>query len=161
VGVDAVQRSGVDSKRANMTKPIYVLNGPNLNRLGKREPEIYGTTTLAEVEALCRKAAGRVALEFRQTNAESQLIDWIHEAIDHGAGIIINPAGFTFTSVPIMDALKMFDGPVFELHISNIHRRDAVYQHSLVSKVATAVIAGLGADGYATAVEAMVRRLKV
>jgi 3-dehydroquinate dehydratase-2 len=144
-----------------MTKPIYVLNGPNLNRLGKREPEIYGTTTLAEVEALCRKAAGRVALEFRQTNAESQLIDWIHEAIDHGAGIIINPAGFTFTSVPIMDALKMFDGPVFELHISNIHRRDAVYQHSLVSKVATAVIAGLGADGYATAVEAMVRRLKV
>ena len=144
-----------------MTKPIYVLNGPNLNRLGKREPEIYGTTTLAEIEASCRKAAGRVPLEFRQTNAESQLIDWIHEAIDHGAGIIINPAGFTFTSVPVMDALKMFDGPVFELHISNIHRRDAIYQHSLVSKVATAVIAGLGADGYATAVEAMVRRLKM
>jgi len=144
-----------------VTKPIYVLNGPNLNRLGKREPEIYGTTTLAEIEAACRKAAGRVPLEFRQSNAESQLVDWIHEAIDGGAGIIINPAGLSFTSVPIMDALKMFDGPVFELHISNIHRRDAVYQHSLVSKVATAVIAGLGADGYATAVEAMVRRLKI
>jgi 3-dehydroquinate dehydratase-2 len=142
-----------------MTKPIYVLNGPNLNRLGKREPEIYGTTTLVEIEAACRKAAGRRPLEFRQSNAESQIIDWIHEAIDNGAGIIINPAGLTFTSVPIMDALKMSGGPVFELHISNIHRREAVYHHSLVSKVATAVIMGLGADGYTTAVEAMLRRL--
>jgi len=142
-----------------MTKPIYILNGPNLNRLGKREPEIYGTTTLAEIETSCRKAAGRVPIEFRQSNAESQLIDWIHEAIDNGAGIIINPAGLSFTSVPIMDALKMFAGPVFELHISNIHRREAVYNHSLMSKVATAVIMGLGADGYVTAVGAMVRKL--
>ena len=140
-------------------KPIYVLNGPNLNRLGKREPHIYGTTTLAEIEAQCRKAAGSRPLEFRQTNAEHQLIDWVHEAIDKGAGIIINPAGYTFTSVALMDALKMFPGPVFELHISNVHKRDAVYHHSLVSKVATAVIAGLGPDGYRAAVEAMLRRI--
>jgi 3-dehydroquinate dehydratase-2 len=140
-------------------KPIYVLNGPNLNRLGKREPEIYGTTTLAEIEAQCRKAAGSRPLEFRQTNAEHQLIDWVHEAIDKGAGIIINPAGYTFTSVALMDALKMFPGPVFELHISNVHKRDAVYHHSLVSKVATAVIAGLGPDGYRAAVEEMLRRI--
>jgi 3-dehydroquinate dehydratase-2 len=141
-------------------KPIYVLNGPNLNRLGTREPEIYGTTTLKEIEAICRKAAGKRPVEFRQSNAESQLVDWIHEAIDQGAGgIVINPAGLTFTSVPIMDALKMFPGPVFELHISNIHRRDAVYHNSLMSKVATAVMMGLGPDGYRAAVEAMVRRL--
>ena len=140
-------------------KPIYVLNGPNLNRLGKREPEIYGTTTLAEIEATCRKAAGGHPVEFRQSNAESQLVDWIHEAIDNGAGIVINPAGLTFTSIPIMDALRMFPGPIFELHITNVHRREALYHDSLVSKVATAVIMGLGADGYRTAVEAMVRRL--
>jgi 3-dehydroquinate dehydratase-2 len=141
-------------------KPIYVLNGPNLNRLGTREPEIYGTTTLKEIEAICRKAAGPRPVEFRQSNAEAQLVDWIHEAIDQGAGIVINPAGLTFTSVPIMDALKMFPGPVFELHITNIHRRDAVYHNSLMSKVATAVMMGLGPDGYRTAVEAMVRRLE-
>jgi 3-dehydroquinate dehydratase-2 len=141
-------------------KPIYVLNGPNLNRLGTREPEIYGTTTLKEIEASCRKAAGKRPVEFRQSNAESQLIDWIHEAIDQGAGIVINPAGLTFTSIPIMDALKMFPGPVFELHISNIHRREAVSHNSLMSKVATAVMMGLGPDGYRTAVEAMVRRLE-
>ena len=140
-------------------KAIYVLNGPNLNRLGTREPEIYGTTPLAEVEAMCRKAAGGRPLEFRQTNAESQLIDWIHEAIDKGAGIVINPAGLTFTSIPIMDALKMFPGPIFELHITNVHRREEIYHRSLVSKVATAVLVGLGPDGYRTAVEAMVRRL--
>jgi len=140
-------------------KPIYVLNGPNLNRLGTREPEIYGKTTLAEIETMCRKAAGARPVEFRQTNAESQLIDWIHEAIDKGAGIVINPAGLTFTSVSLMDALKMFPGPVFELHISNVHRREEIYHHSLVSKAATAVMAGLGPDGYRTAVEAMVRRL--
>jgi 3-dehydroquinate dehydratase II len=142
-----------------MTKPIYVLNGPNLNRLGKREPEIYGTTTLAEVEALCRKAAGSYPVEFRQSNAEHQLVDWIHEAIDQGSGIVINPAGLTFTSISIMDALKMFPGPVFELHISNVHRREAIYHNSLVSQVATAVLMGLGPDGYPTAVAAMVRLL--
>lgn len=144
-----------------MTKPIYVLNGPNLNRLGKREPEIYGTTTLAEIEAMCRKAAGSRPLEFRQSNAEYQLVDWIHEAIDAGVvGIVINPAGLTFTSIPILDALKMFPGPIFELHISNIHRREPIYHNSLVSKIATAVIAGLGPDGYPTAVAAMLRLLK-
>jgi 3-dehydroquinate dehydratase-2 len=141
-------------------KPIYVLNGPNLNRLGTREPEIYGTTTLKEIEAICRKAAGPRPVEFRQSNAEGQLVDWIHEAIDQGAGIVINPAGLTFTSIPIMDALKMFPGPVFELHITNIHRREAVYHNSLMSKVATAVMMGLGPDGYRTAIEAMVRRLE-
>ncbi len=142
-----------------MTKPIYVLNGPNLNRLGKREPEIYGTTTLAEVEAMCREAAGGHPLEFRQSNAEHQIVDWIHEAIDRGAGIVINPAGLTFRSIPILDALKMFPGPIFELHITNVHRREAIYHDSLVSRIATAVIMGLGADGYPTAVAAMVRLL--
>jgi 3-dehydroquinate dehydratase-2 len=140
---------------------IYVINGPNLNRLGKREPHIYGTTTIAEVEAMCRKAAGRWPLEFRQSNAEHQIVDWIHEAIDRPAGgIIINPAGFTFTSIAIMDALKMFPGPIFELHISNVHKREAVYHNSLMSAVATAVMMGLGPDGYRAAVEAMVRRLE-
>jgi 3-dehydroquinate dehydratase-2 len=137
-------------------KPIYILNGPNLNRLGRREPEIYGKTTLAEIEAQCRKEAQDRPVEFRQTNSEAQMIDWIHEAIDAGAaGIIINPAGHTFTSVPIMDALKMFPGPIIELHITNIHRREAVYHNSLMSKAATAVMAGLGPNGYRVAVRAM------
>ena len=140
-------------------KPIYILNGPNLNRLGKREPEIYGTTTLAEIQAMCRKAAGDRPVEFRQSNAEHELVDWIHEAIDRGAGIIINPAGLSFRSIPILDALKMFPGPIFELHISNIHRREEIYQHSLMSRAATAVLMGLGADGYPTAVAAMLRLL--
>src|SRR5436190_6547821 len=136
-------------------KPLYVLNGPNLNRLGKREPSIYGTTTLAEIEAQCRAAAPGLAIEFRQSNSEAQIIDWIHEAIDDGSGILINPAAFTFTSIAILDALKMFPGPIVELHISNIHRREEIYHRSLVSKVATAVIAGLGAEGYAIAVLAL------
>jgi 3-dehydroquinate dehydratase-2 len=139
-----------------MQNAIYVLNGPNLNRLGKREPEIYGRTTLAEVEAMCRKEAGGRPLEFRQTNTEGQMIDWIHEATDGGGvGIVINPAGWTFTSIALMDALKMFSGPIIELHISNIHRRESLYHNSLVSKVATAVIAGLGANGYRTAVASL------
>jgi 3-dehydroquinate dehydratase-2 len=139
-----------------VARTIYVLNGPNLNRLGKREPEIYGHTTLAEVEAMCRAAAGEDRVAFHQTNYEGQLVDWIHEAIDGGAaGIVINPAGLTFTSIPVLDALKMFKGPIIELHISNIHRREAIYHRSLVSGVATAVIAGLGAPGYATAVRSL------
>lgn len=141
-----------------MSGAIHVLNGPNLNRLGTREPEIYGATTLSQVEAMCRDAAGERALVFQQSNAEHQLIDWVHQAIDAKASaIIINPAGLTFTSVPIMDALKMFPGTVIELHITNIHRREAVYHNSLVSKVATAVIAGLGPQGYRSAVEAACR----
>jgi len=139
-----------------MTKPIYVLNGPNLNRLGKREPEIYGTTTLAEVEEMCRKAAGQRPVRFHQSNIEGEIINWIHEAIDEGAGIIINPAAFTFTSIAILDALKMFPGPIIELHISNIHKREAYYHNSFVSKVATAVIAGLGPKGYPTAITAII-----
>jgi 3-dehydroquinate dehydratase-2 len=139
-----------------MSRTLYVLNGPNLNRLGRREPAIYGYTTLAEVEAMCRDAAGEDTIVFHQTNYEGQLVDWIHEAIDlPAAGIIINPAGLTFTSIPVLDALKMFPGPLIELHISNIHKREAIYQRSLVSSAATAVIAGLGARGYATAVNAM------
>jgi 3-dehydroquinate dehydratase-2 len=136
-------------------RPIFILNGPNLNRLGTREPDIYGRTTLAEVEAMCREAADRRAIVFRQSNREYELIEWVHEAIDEACGLIINPAAFTFTSMALMDALKMFPGPIFELHVSNIHRREPVYHRSLVSPVATAVIAGLGTLGYPTAVRAM------
>lgn len=143
-----------------MTKPIYVLNGPNLNRLGKREPEIYGRTTLAEVEAMCRQAAGSVPVEFRQTNAEHQLVDWIQEAIDAAAGIVINPAGCSFHSIPVLDALKMFPGPIIELHISNIHARDELHRHSIISGAATAVICGLGAQGYPIAISALLKMIK-
>ncbi len=135
---------------------IHVLNGPNLNRLGKREPDIYGRTTLAEIEAWCHEAAGKMPISFRQSNAEHQIIDWIHQAIDEEAqGIIINPAGLSFISVPVMDALKMVSAPVIELHISNIHRREAIYQKSLMSPVVTAVIAGLGPRGYVHAMRAL------
>ena len=140
-----------------MDGAIWVLNGPNLNRLGKREPEIYGRTTLAEVKAMCRAEAGDLPLEFRQTNSESQLIDWIHEAIDAGAaGVAINPAAFTFYSMAVMDALKMLPCPLIELHISNVHKREKIYHQSLVSPVATAVMAGLGARGYPLAVRALI-----
>lgn len=141
-------------------KPIYILNGPNLNRLGKREPSIYGNATLADVERYCREEAGDHPIEFRQSNSEAQLIDWIHEAIDAGSGIIINPAAFTFTSIAILDALKMFDGPIIELHISNIHKREAYYHHSYVSKVATAIIAGFGPEGYRVATSSIKKLLQ-
>ncbi len=144
-----------------MPKRICILNGPNLNRLGKREPEVYGHTTLAEVEALCREAAGNSDVFFAQTNSEQQLIDWIHDAIDDADGIIINPAAFTFTSIAILDALKMFPGPIVEFHISNIHRREPIYHHSLVSGVATCVMAGLGARGYPLAVKHLLSLLTV
>ena len=140
-------------------RPIYVLNGPNLNRLGRREPDIYGKVTLGEIEAQCRAAAGARTVEFRQTNSEAQMIDWIHEAIDLGSGIVINPAAYSFTSIAILDALKMFPGPIVELHISNIHRREAHYHHSYVSKIATAVIAGLGPGGYGVAMRAIVEMI--
>jgi 3-dehydroquinate dehydratase II len=142
-----------------MSKPIYILNGPNLNRLGTREPEIYGRTTLAEVEALCRDAASGYPIVFRQSNREYEIIEWVHEAIDEGSGIIINPAAFTFTSMAIMDALKMFPGPMIELHISNIHKREPIYHRSYVSPVATAVVAGLGTRGYPIAVRAMLEMI--
>lgn len=143
-----------------MAKPIYVINGPNLNRLGKREPHIYGTTTLADVEKMCREAADTTPIEFKQSNSEAQIIDWIHEAIETEAGgIIINPAAFTFVSIAVLDALKMFPGPIIELHISNIHTREPIYHNSLVSKVATGVMAGFGAEGYRLAMRAMLTML--
>ena len=133
---------------------IHVLNGPNLNRLGTREPAVYGTTTLAQIEALCRAEHGDLA--FRQTHSEQQLIDWVHDAIDApAAGIVINPAGLSFRSIPLLDALKMFPRPIVEVHISNIHRRDEIYQRSLVSTAATGVIAGLGPLGYVLAIRAL------
>ena len=141
-------------------KPLYILNGPNLNRLGKREPAIYGTTTLAEVEQLCRAASGERPVVFHQTNSEEKLIDLVHEAIDEGAGIIINPAAFTFTSLALLDALKMFEGPVIELHISNIHKREPIYHRSYVSMRADAVMAGFGAAGYEIAVRAMAQMVE-
>ncbi len=121
-----------------MSKAIYILNGPNLNRLGKREPEIYGHTTLAEIETMCRETVADRPLEFRQSNKEHELIEWIHEAIDEGAGIIINPAAFTFTSMAIMDALKMFPGPIIELHIT---------QHSPARADLPQVLRLAGGDG--------------
>jgi 3-dehydroquinate dehydratase-2 len=143
-----------------MTKPIYVLNGPNLNRLGTREPAIYGTATLADVEAICREAAGTHAVVFRQSNAEFEIVNWIQEAIDRGGAIVINPAGLSFYSIPVLDALKMFPGPIVEVHLSNIHRREAQYQKSLVSLAATGVICGLGAEGYRAAVRAVAAMIK-
>lgn len=145
-----------------MTKKIFIINGPNLNRLGTREPHIYGSETLADVKTRCEAKAKELGYEidFRQSNFEGVIIETIHEAVDHGAGIIINPAGLTFTSVPIMDALKMFDGPKVELHISNVHQREAVYHNSLMSKVVTGVMAGFGTDGYPLAVEWLVKRIK-
>ena len=143
-----------------MQKPVFVLNGPNLNRLGTREPDIYGTTTLADIEALCRAAVPGLAIDFRQSNHEGELVGWIHEAIDKASAIVINPAAYSFTSIALLDALKMFPGPIIELHISNIHRREAHYHHSYVSLAATAVIAGLGAAGYPAAVRAVAALLQ-
>ena len=136
-----------------MTRTVFVLNGPNLNLLGKREPSIYGPDTLADVEALCRSTAGPLGLtiRFHQSNREYELIDWIHEAREAAAGIVINPAAFTHTSVAIHDALAACDAPVMEVHISNIHKREAFRHHSYVSSVASGVIAGCGIQGYALA----------
>jgi 3-dehydroquinate dehydratase-2 len=133
-----------------MSKTVFVLNGPNLNLLGKREPEIYGHETLADVEAECRRVGADLglAVEFRQSNAEHVLIDWIHEAREAAAGILINPAGFSHTSVAIMDALSACHCPIIEVHISNIHRREEFRHHSYVSHVAAGVICGLGTQGY-------------
>ena len=127
-----------------------MLNGPNLNLLGKRQPEIYGHETLADVEDRCRTLAGELGIEidFRQTNAEHVLIDWIHEARESVDGIIINPAAYTHTSVAILDALKTCDVPILEVHISNVHQREVFRHHSYVSQVATGVIAGFGTHGY-------------
>ncbi|GGF58764.1 3-dehydroquinate dehydratase [Azorhizobium oxalatiphilum] len=140
-----------------MAHRIYVLNGPNLNLLGQREPAIYGSTTLKEIADSCTERAHALGFEvdFRQTNFEGELVESVHEARENGAGIIINPAGYTFTSVALMDALKMFDGPKIELHISNVHARESIYHKSLVSPVATGILIGFGANGYLLALEAM------
>jgi 3-dehydroquinate dehydratase-2 len=145
-----------------MSKPVFVLNGANLNLLGTREPHIYGSTTLAEIEAMCRGRAGQlgIALEFRQSNSEAVLIDWIHEAIGAASGIVINPAGHSFTSIAILDALKVFRWPIIEVHISNIHRREPLYHRSYISYAATGVIAGLGAQGYVLALDAISEMLR-
>ncbi|HEV7457127.1 MULTISPECIES: type II 3-dehydroquinate dehydratase [Roseococcus] len=136
---------------------VAVLNGPNINMLGTREPEKYGTATLDDVEALCAEAAEELglAIDFRQTNSEGELVTWIQECRGHAQGIVINPAGYTTTSVAVLDALLAVGLPVIEVHITNIHRREEFRQHSLVSKAATGVIAGLGVAGYALALQAM------
>ncbi len=140
-----------------MSQRIDILNGPNLNLLGVREPEIYGHQTLADLEEMCRRCAAERGLEtlFRQSNHEGQIIDWIHEARLEAAAIIINPAGFTSTSIAILDALKTFEGPIVEVHLSNIHRRESFRHHSYVSLAATGVICGLGAHGYLLALDAL------
>ncbi len=133
-----------------MSRIVYVLNGPNLNLLGKRQPHIYGHETLADVEADCRKLAGELGLEirFHQSNREYEIIDWIHEAREAACGIVINPAAFTHTSVAILDALNAFDGTVMEVHISNVHKREEFRHHSYISLRADGVMAGLGTQGY-------------
>src|SRR3984957_8497037 len=133
-----------------MTRLVYVLNGPNLNLLGKRQPHIYGHETLADVEASLRELANELNLEirFHQRNREYEIIDWIHEARETAAGIVINPAAFTHKSVAILDALNAFDAPGLAVHISNVHKREAFRHHSYVSSRADGVIAGFGTQGY-------------
>ncbi|WP_460274130.1 type II 3-dehydroquinate dehydratase [Celeribacter sp. ULVN23_4] len=140
-----------------MSKTIYILNGPNLNLLGKRQPEIYGADTLADVEALCATEAGLHDLDivFAQSNHEGEIIDLIHEAREKADGIVINPAAYTHTSVAILDALNTFEGPVIEVHISQVHKREAFRHHSYVSMRADAVMAGCGVNGYKLAVAQM------
>lgn len=137
-----------------MAAVVYVLNGPNLNLLGKRQPEIYGEQTLADVEELCRSTAARLGMtaDCRQSNAEHELIDWIQEARETAAAIVINPAAYSHTSVAILDALNACEFPVIEVHISNIHKREEFRHHSYVSSRADAVIAGCGVQGYELAI---------
>lgn len=136
-----------------MNDTVLVLNGPNLNLLGKRQPEIYGRETLADVETQCRAVADAegLTLRFLQSNAEFQIIDWVHEAREDAAAIVINPAAFTHTSVAILDALNTFEGHVVEVHISNVHKREPFRHHSYVSGRADAVMAGFGTHGYSLA----------
>ncbi|WP_160287267.1 type II 3-dehydroquinate dehydratase [Pseudomonas knackmussii] len=138
-----------------MTLPILILNGPNLNLLGTREPATYGYETLADVEALCHARADELGLqvEFRQTNHEGQLIDWIHQARSRCAGIVINPAAWTHTSVAIRDALAAVELPVIEVHLSNVHKREEFRHHSFVSGIALGVLAGFGSNGYRLALD--------
>jgi 3-dehydroquinate dehydratase II len=129
---------------------VLVLNGPNLGRLGRREPEKYGTTTYAELVELCQGTGAELGLDVdvRQTDAEHELLGWLHEAADDGCAVVLNPAAWTHTSVALRDACAMLTGPLVEVHITNVHAREPFRQHSYVSPVATAVVAGLGIDGY-------------
>jgi 3-dehydroquinate dehydratase-2 len=133
-----------------MPRVAYVLNGPNLNLLGKRQPEVYGRETMADVEAACRKLGAEAGLDivFRQSNREYEIIDWIHEAREKAGAVIINPGAFTHTSIAILDALNAFDGLVIEVHISQVHKRESFRHHSYVSHRADAVMAGFGTQGY-------------
>jgi 3-dehydroquinate dehydratase II len=153
---DPLERRRRRAIAGNRVNPIVVvLNGPNLNLLGKREPEIYGRETLADVEADCCRIGGELGLsiEFHQSNREYEIIDWIHSARERAAGIVINPAAFTHTSVAILDALNTFEGPIIEVHISNVHKREPFRHHSYVSGVASGVIVGCGTQGYAFALQ--------
>ena len=144
-----------------MTVSVLILNGPNLNLLGFREPEVYGHDTLADVEALCRSHAAKLGFsaDCRQSNHEGQLIDWVQEARDAFAGIIINPGGYSHTSIALLDALKAVRKPVIEVHLCNIHQRESFRNHSYVSLAAKGVICGLGIQGYVAALDAMARWL--
>ena len=147
-----------------MAKTIYVLNGPNLNLLGTREPEKYGASTLADVEKLCRSTAERFgfAVEFRQSNSEGELVDWIHEAhAKKAVGIVINPAAYTTTSIAILDALLSVQLPAVEIHVTNIHQRESFRHNSYISKAAKAVICGFGIDGYALAIAGLAALLGI
>lgn len=145
-----------------MAKPIFVLNGPNLNLLGKRQPDVYGTATLDDVRKRTEARAQQhgLEIEFRQSNHEGQLVDWIQEAREAASGIIINAAGYTHTSVALLDALQAAELPVVEVHLSNIFRRDPFRQHSYISLGANGVICGLGAKGYELAIEALADLIK-
>lgn len=141
---------------------IAVLNGPNMNMLGLRQPELYGGFTLDDVEQLCAESGEMLglAIDFRQTNVEGELISWVQECRGRAAGIVINPAGYTTTSIALMDALLAVELPVIEVHVTNIHRREEFRQHSYVSKAAVGVICGLGIQGYALALTAMAAMLE-
>jgi 3-dehydroquinate dehydratase-2 len=136
---------------------ILVLNGPNLNMLGVRQPEIYGRETLADIEAACRARGGELGLkiDFRQSNVEGELVTWIQEAREQVGGIVINAAAYTHTSVVLLDALSLIDAPIIEVHLSNIYARDSFRHHSYISPVATGVICGLGSVGYLLALDAI------
>lgn len=139
---------------------IMILNGPNLNLLGTREPEVYGKTTLAQIENACAETAAGLglAVDFRQSNHEGDLVDWIHEARQSAAGVIINAGALTHTSIALHDALKAFAGPVVEVHLSNVFAREAFRHHSYISGVASGVICGLGAEGYLAALRWLAAR---
>lgn len=144
-----------------MNDTVYILNGPNLNLLGVREPTLYGGTTLAQVEQLCRRVTAELGFqcEFRQSNHEGLLVDWVQEAREKAAAVVINPAGLSFRSIPLLDSLKTLVQPIAEVHITNIHRRDPLYQDSLISLAATGVICGFGPFGYELAIRAVAHRL--